>query len=324
MRLTLAGGGSDVLWYSRLKGGAWISAAINKYLYCVLSENEDGNKLRVYDGDNVEVVKNYKKLENPVIRECFAITKAPTGINLTIISDVSSKSGLGGSGSLEVGLIHALYAYKKRHVSKLELAEKACIVEMAKLKMPVGPQDQYIAALGGIKYFEIDRRGRVTFESLQLSDKTLAKLSDNLLFFRTGIQRSASYILGDQKKKAQMKDTRSQKVIQALNDIKILGQRAKEYLLEGKVDDFGATFHEHWLIKKRLSKKVTSTKIDYWYNQAIKAGALGGKIMGAGGGGWFVFYVPKNHKLFIQKMEKIGLKVKKVAFEWKGTKLLTS
>ena len=150
----------------------------------------------------------------------------------------------------------------------------------------------------------------------------LSELESNLLFFRTGMRRDASSVLGDQKKKVKKMDKQSKKIINALDDIKALGQQVKKYLLTDQIDDFGASLHQHWLIKKRLSDKVSSSQIDWWYQAAIKAGALGGKIMGAGGGGWFVFYVNKNKAKFREKMAKIGLIESRVRFDWEGSKLL--
>jgi D-glycero-alpha-D-manno-heptose-7-phosphate kinase len=249
------------------------------------------------------------------------ITNVKRGIEIATAADASAKSGLGGSGAFEVGLLHALYAYKRKPISQLRLGKEAADLEIKRLKKPVGPQDQLIAALGGIRYFEMDKRGNVRSTPLRLSPHTIAELESNLLFFRTGIQRDASSVLADQKEK--MKDkASSEKMIQALDDIKALGQDVKKYLLKGMVDDFGATLHTHWLIKKNLSSKVSSSQIDEWYDAAMKAGALGGKIMGAGGGGWFMFYVPKNKEQFRAKMKRVGLDERRVHFDWEGTKLL--
>ena len=322
MRITLGGGGTDVLWYSRLKGGAWISAAINKYVYIFLNKTDDPNCLKIFDGNDYYIVESINNIKNPIVYESFKLVGIKKGVQVTTVSEVSGRSGLGGSGSFEVGLLNALYRFQNRKVSKLKLAEGATDFEIKKLRKAVGPQDQYIAALGGIKYFEIDRKGRVSVENLNLTKETLSTLQSNLCFFSTGIHRDAETILGDQKKKVQ-ENTNTSKVIKALDEIKNLGIKVKEFLLKGQVDEFGKSLHEHWLIKKSLSDKVSNSKIDDWYNLALETGALGGKIMGAGGGGWFVFYVNKNKENFISRMSRSGLIPQSVNFDFEGTKLLT-
>ncbi len=304
LRITLAGGGTDVLWYSRLCGGAWISTAIDKYV-------------NIYISDSTKTSNNYST--HPIISQCLKLTNTKRNLEIKFSSDVPPGSGLGGSGAFEVGMLHALYCFQKKSVTQEELAQKAAYIEIRKLKKPVGPQDQYITALGGIKYFEIDKNGRVTHEPLKLKSETISRLEENLLFFSTNIQREAAIVLDDAKK-GLLDNLKSSKIISALNEIKSLGLLAKKYLTLCQLDDFGSTLHQHWLIKKRLSGKISSPKVDEWYNEALKAGAMGGKIMGAGGGGWLVFYVNKNKNRFREKMAKTGLKEHKVKFDWKGTR----
>lgn len=296
MRMTLAGGGTDVLWYSKLRGGAWISTALNLYV-------------------KVEVSGKGKGIPtNPIIEECLKKTCTKTPIAITVTSDVSAGSGLGGSGAFEVGLLNALYTFKGKHVTQLQLAREAADIEIVQLKKPVGPQDQYITALGGIRYFEVDTSGNVSQQPLKISKSTIETLQENLLFFQTGIGHDTASVLGDQKKQSD--------VIHSLNKIKALGLEVKKWLLNGRVDDVGRSFHTHWLIKRGLSKKVSSSQIDDWYEEGIKAGALGGKIMGAGGGGWFVFYVAKQKNKFRDRMARLGLVVRKVGFDWYGTRVI--
>lgn len=298
MRMTLAGGGTDVLWYSTLRGGAWISAALDLYV-------------------NVEISGKGKGIPTtPIIEECLKKTRIETPIAITVASDVSAGSGLGGSGAFEVGLLHALYVYKGERVSKIRLAREAADIEIKNLRMPVGPQDQYITALGGIRYFEIDTSGNVSQESLKISPSTIDSLQENLLFFQTGIGHDTASVLGDQKKQSD--------VIHTLSEIKALGLEVKKWLAQGRVDDVGRSFHTHWLIKRRLSKKVSSSQIDKWYEEGIKAGALGGKIMGAGGGGWFVFYVNRKKDQFRDRMARLGLTERNVGFDWYGTRVVTT
>lgn len=322
MRITLGGGGTDVMWYSRLKGGAWISAGINKYVFAFLNKTEDPDIIKASHGVEATMSTSWKDIPNPIIKECLKITKVYKGIEISTAADASAKSGLGGSGAFEVALLHALYAYKREPIAQLKLGQLAADLEIKRLKKPVGPQDQYIAALGGIHYFEMDTKGNVMVEPLKLSTHAVSKLESNLLYFRTGIQRDASAVLADQKEKLEESKPSADQMIKALDDIKDLGQQVKKFLVQGHIDDFGDSLHTHWEIKKRLSSKVSSTEIDEWYDAARKAGALGGKIMGAGGGGWFVFYVTKNKAQFREKMEKIGLQERRVRFDWEGTKVL--
>lgn len=327
MRITLGGGGTDVMWYSKLKGGAWISASIDRYVTAVVSTLEDPNIIKVTDYDIVTINEDFQQIPNPIIRECLDITGIEKGIDITYTSDASSKSGLGGSGAFEISLLHALHAYKNENVSQWQLAEEACDIEINRLKKPVGPQDQYISSLGGIQYFEIDTNGNISAEPLNLSYDAISQLEHNLLYFRTGIQRDASAVLADQKKKMEnSKKTNGdkQKLIDSLDQIKSLGQRVKKYLLRGNIDAFGESLHEHWMVKKQLSDSVSNPQIDEWYEEARKAGAIGGKIMGAGGGGWFMFYVNDNQTAFRERMKAIGLEERRVNFDWVGTKLLVN
>lgn len=325
MRLTMAGGGTDVLWYSKLKGGAWISGAINKYVFVFLNKTEDPKIIKASHGVEATITHDYREIPNPIIKEALKMTGIKTGIEISTAADASARSGLGGSGAFEVSLLNALHTYKREHVSPLILAAEACEIEIDRLGHPIGPNDQYIAALGGINYFEIDKSGEVSVEPLNLSMHSISKLESNLLYFRTGIQRDASSVLADEKKKLEKKsgnNKHTNEMIQALDEIKDLGFQAKNFLLKQRIDDFGATFHEHWLIKKRLSDKVSSSQIDLWYDEGMRSGALGGKIIGAGGGGWLVFYVPNDKATFRARMKKIGLEERRVRFDWEGAKVL--
>ncbi len=321
MRITMAGGGTDLLWYAKLRGGAWVSASIDKYIYITLSKFEEPDIIKINDGETITVTNDYKKIANPIVRECLDLTGVKKGIEISTTSEASSKSGIGGSGAFEVGLLHALHTYKKEPVTALQLAKEASEVEIDRLQKPVGPQDQYITAIGGINYFEQDKKGRVNVTPLRLSNDTISQLESNFLFFRTGMQHETARIHGEGKISVEKKDKDSKKFITMYDDIKELGILAKKYLLEGKVDEYGSTLHEHWLIKTRQAS-ATNPKIDEWYEAGMKAGALGGKIMGAGGGGWFVFYVNKNKNKFREKMNRIGLQERSVRFEWEGSKVL--
>lgn len=320
MRITLAGGGTDVIWYSRLRGGAWISGSIDKYVFVILNKTEDPEIIKASHGIEANIETNYRHIPNPIIRQCLRLTKVTKGIEISTSADASAKSGLGGSGAFEVGLLNALYTYKRQPVSQLKLAKIASDIEIKYLKRPVGPQDQYISAIGGINYFEIDTAGHLSIEPLNLGVDTLSQLHHKLIFYRTGILHDTFSIL--QTEKDVLKTPQQSQVIRNLDEIKALGLQAKKYLLTNKINDYGATLHNHWLLKKKLSTAISSPQIDDWYSYALKSGALGGKIMGAGGGGWFVFFVPKKQSYFRQQMAKTGLVEKAVQFDFEGTKLL--
>lgn len=319
MRITLAGGGTDVDWYSNEKGGAWVSGAINRYLVVTLTKTEDPEFIGYSYGHEATQGNSYHDIPNPYVKACLEHAGVTKGVSVSITSEVSGRSGLGGSGALEVGLLNALYTYKNEPVLPIDLGKKAFNIERHDLGRDfIGPQDQYIVSLGGINYYERDTEGNISVEPLQLSMHTISELESNLLYFRTGMYRDAGTPLADQKNNA------NEDRFKALDEIKALGQKAKQYLLDGEVDKFGETFDIHWKIKKTLSAKISSSQIDEWYDEAMKMGALGGKIMGAGGGGWFVFYVKENKKAFRARMEEIGLKECRVGFDFEGSKTLVN
>ncbi len=324
MRVALGGGGTDVLWYSKKYGGAWISAAIDKYVFVTLNLPEDRNLIRVSHGDKAAFVTNVNDVPNEIIQESMKLTGVMSGVEISTVADASARSGLGGSGAFEVGVLNALYTYNRKPISHIQLAKDACHIEIEKMGKSIGPHDQYIVALGGIKYFEINNpEGEVDkIEDLNISQHTVSELEHNLLYFRTGIMRDADSVLGEQKKRMESASQDQNEVTESLHEIKELGQKVKSYLEGGDVDAFGKSLHTHWLIKKRLSKNVTTNQIDEWYDAAIKAGALGGKIMGAGGGGWFMFYVPKDKQQFRERMAQVGLEEKRCRFDWEGSKVI--
>lgn len=318
MRITLAGGGTDVLWYSKQRGGAWISAAINKYIYITVCKSPNPKRITISFQDKTAIATSLSTVPNDIIRECLSSTGVSNGIEIYISSETPSRSGLGGSGALEVGLLHALHRYKNESITQLQLAKEATSIEIDHLHKPVGPQDQYITSIGNIHYFEIDKSGYIVIERLQIPPRALKLLENNLLYFSTGIQRNSSYILSDEKSEGR-KDKR---IIETLDEIKKLGYHIKKSLLKGKIDDFGHSLHTHWLLKKKLSFRVSNPIIDKWYNEAMKFGALGGKVMGAGGGGWFMFYVKSGKSAFRRHMLQLGLQEQHVRFDMEGTKVL--
>jgi len=320
VRITLGGGGTDLPSYYSKYGGALIAAAIDKYtLVTAHTRFDDDIKLNY---SNAETVKEIDDIKHNIFREALRFLDIKKGIELTSLSDMPSSSGLGTSGSFTIALLNALHTYKKDFVSQEKLAEEACFIEMEVLKEPIGKQDQYISAVGGITYFEFANDGKVTIKPIKMSEEAQDELQNNIILFFTGIQRSASKILREQDTKSKNNED---KTIETLHQIKKIGLDTKKAFETGDVDKFGKFLDDHWNIKKQLSKGVSNPFIDECYNHALKNGALGGKIMGAGGGGFFMFYHNGNNTqktAFIKEMNTKGLKKMRFNFDFEGTKIV--
>jgi D-glycero-alpha-D-manno-heptose-7-phosphate kinase len=319
LRVSLGGGGTDVPSYYQEHEGFLIAAAIDRYVYVtVMRPFTEGIYLKYSEIEQVAQVANVK---HPIIREVLAelMLKTPQ-IEITTLADIPSGTGLGSSGSFTTALVKALYAHYRKNIHPSELAEMACRIEIEKLGEPVGKQDQYIAAYGGITEFNFHRDGSVSSSPLNLSTQTVHDLEDNLLLFFTGISRSAGSILKDQVDKSKVNDV---KMVANLHFTKDLGLRSKAALLQGDTNKFGQLMHEHWEHKKSRSSGITSDFIDSTYSQAIQSGAVGGKLVGAGGGGFLMFYANDKEKLR-KKMFELGLDEVRFQFDFEGTKVILS
>lgn len=320
VRITLGGGGTDLPSYYSKFGGALIAAAIDKYtLVTAHTRFDDDIKLNY---SHAEIVKNIDEIKHNIFRESLRLLDIKKGIELTSLSDMPSSSGLGTSGSFTIALLNALHTYKKEFVSQKQLAEEACQIEMEILNEPIGKQDQYISAFGGITYLEFTKNGEVTVEPLKMTEEAKDELHNNLLLFYTGIQRSASKILKEQDQKSMKNED---KTIETLHEIKRIGIETKKSFEKGDIDKLGNYLDEHWNIKKQLSKEISNPFIDECYNLAKKNGAIGGKIMGAGGGGFFMFYHNGRNTdktAFIKEMRKKDLKRMKFNFDFEGSKII--
>jgi len=320
VRITLGGGGTDLPSYYEKYGGALIAAAIDKYtLVTAHSRFDDDIKLNY---SKTEIVNDVNDIKHNIFRESLKLLKLKEGIELTSLSDMPSSSGLGTSGSFTIALLNVLHTYKKEFVSQKKLAEEACHIEMEVLREPIGKQDQYIAAFGGITYFEFEKNGNVKVEPVKISEEAIDELHSNLILFYTGIQRSASNILKEQDEKSRKDED---KTLEILHEIKKIGTNTKKAFKQGDIDKLGCFLDEHWNIKKNLSKNISNPFIDECYKHAKKHGALGGKIMGAGGGGFFMFYhngsVTEKTR-FIKEMNKKGLKKMRYNFDFEGSKII--
>jgi len=319
LRISLGGGGTDLPSYYERFGGFLIAAAIDKYVYITLHDNFTTDLILKYS--RLERVTDAAKIEHPIIREALAMLKM-TGqsLELTSMADIPAGTGLGSSGSFTTALLKALNAHNKNLVHPAELAEQACEIEIGRLKEPIGKQDQYIAAYGGITCFKFLPDGRVEAWPLKISEETLYNLEDNLLLFFTGYSRSASAILKEQDQKSKQSD---QGMIDNLHFTKDLGLQSQRALEGGELREFARLMDVHWQRKKERSGGMSNPKINEWYDLAMAHGALGGKLIGAGGGGFLMFYAEDKAKLR-HAMRAAGLKEVRFRFDFEGTKLLIS
>ena len=320
VRITLGGGGTDLSSYYSKYGGALIAAAIDKYtLVTAHTRFDDDIKLNYSRTEQVKIVDDIK---HNIFREGLRLLSIKKGIELTSLSDMPSSSGLGTSGSFTVAVLNALHTYKREFVSQRQLAEEACKIEIEILKEPIGKQDQYISAFGGITSLEFAKDGKVIVEPLKISEEARDELHSNIMLFYTGISRSASNILKEQDEKSKKNE---EATIETLHEIKRIGLETKKALEQGNIDKLGEFLDTHWNIKKKLSDSISNKFIDECYNLAKKNGALGGKIMGAGGGGFFMFYHNGNNNektKFIKEMSKKDLKKMRFNFDFEGAKII--
>ncbi len=317
LRISLGGGGTDLPSYYREHEGFLIAAAIDKYVYVTI--NRPFNEGIYLKYSEIEHVKTVDEVSHNIIREALKLENLNTPqVEISSIADLPSGTGLGSSGSFTTALLKALYAYRHRHINPEELAELACAIEIDRLKEPIGKQDQYIASVGGITCFAFHKDNSVTFAPLKISRETFHKLEDNLLLFFTGFSRSASEILKDQHIKSQKNDV---DMLNNLHFVKEIGYLSKDALESGNTDKFGELMHQHWEHKKKRSGGMSNQNIDTWYETALKNGAIGGKVVGAGGGGFLMFMAHDAAKLR-SAMKKSGLQEVRFKFDFEGAKVI--
>lgn len=319
LRITLGGGGTDLPSYYREHEGFLISGAIDRYIYVtVMRPFAEGIYLKYSE---LEHVASVGQVKHRIIGEALRMQNLNTPqIEVTTLADIPAGTGLGSSGSFTTALLKALYAHRRQLIHPQELAELACHIEIDRLGEPIGKQDQYIAAYGGLTCFTFHKDNSVTAVPLKVSMDTLFDLEDNILLFFTGYSRSASDILKDQDARTQSSDD---EMLKNLHFVKELGYRAKGALEEGNTGKFGELMHEHWEHKKRRSGGMSNPKIDEWYRLGIKNGAMGGKLVGAGGGGFLMFYAVDRNRLR-HAMSRAGLEEVRFGFDFEGTKVMLS
>ena len=319
LRVSLGGGGTDLPSYYRQHGGFLIAGAIDKYVYITIhSRFADGFLLKY---SQLEDAPSVDDIRHPIIREAIRLAGVEVrNLEIASMADIPAGTGLGSSGSFTTALLKALHAHKKHLVHPHELAEEACHLEIDILGEPIGKQDQYIAAFGGLTCFEFGTDDSVKAWPLAISEETLFNLEDNLLLFFTGYSRSASSILKEQDDKSKVADNN---VTENLHFIKELGLNSKDALEAGNLAEFGRLMNVHWEWKKKRSSGISNGKIDEWYACAMANGALGGKVIGAGGGGFLMFYAGDKAKLR-HAMRGQGLKEVRFRFDFEGTRLVSS
>ncbi len=318
LRISLGGGGTDLPSYYRDHTGFVIAAAINKYVYITLHETFAEEIIVKYS--KMEVVQAAEEIKHPIVREALKLVALDghPHLEITSMSDIPAGTGLGSSGSFTTALLRALHCLRRNSVPARELAEQACHIELDLLGEPIGKQDQYIAAIGGITCFTYQPDGRVDFEPLRLSAETLHTLEDNLMLFFTGFTRSASEILKDQDSRSRQKDAG---MLENLHFIKRIAFESKAAMEAGDLRCFAGLMHEHWEHKKRRSKGMSNSQIDGYYELGRTSGALGGKLIGAGGGGFLMFYTEDKTRLR-HVMTQAGLREVRFRFDFGGSQVL--
>ncbi len=322
-RLPLGGGGTDLPSYYRKYEGFLVTAAINKYMFINLNEPALVDKIKIgYTKTEIVELGEIDKIEHEIVREALKYLKIERPIEIHSMADLSAGTGMGSSSSYTVGLLRALNAMLRRHIPVQELAEEACKIEIDLVGKPIGKQDQYAAAYGGIITLEIDKSGNVTVTRPEIAHETVYELENRLMMFYTAIQRDANEILAEQSRKARVDE---EVAIRSMHRIKEIGREIKLTLENDDVSKFGRLLNEHWLEKKKISTKMSSGNIDRWYDKAMTNGALGGKLMGAGGGGFLLFCVDNGRRKELRAaMEAEGLRYMDFRFDWEGSKELVN
>jgi D-glycero-alpha-D-manno-heptose-7-phosphate kinase len=316
LRISLGGGGTDLPSYSEQFGGSVIAAAIDRYVYITVHRSFDEEIFLKYS--RLERVQKPDDVEHPIVRECLRKTGVGAPIEISSMADIPAGTGLGSSGSFTTGLLRALYAHQNLTIAPSELAEQACEIEIDRLSEPVGKQDQYIAAYGGLRSFVFGTNGSVETARLAISDDALAALEDNLVLFFTGYSRSASTVLSDQDARSRDGD---QAMLDNLHLVKDLGEQSRRALESDDLDGFAHLMNVHWQHKRERSTGVSNDAIDGWYRLALENGARAGKLVGAGGGGFLMLYA--DDKIALRRsMREAGLTEVRFHFDFEGTKVI--
>ena len=320
VRFSLGGGSTDLPSYYERFGGFVVSAAIDHYVYVTANK-------RFYDDirlaySKTEIVPSVDDIEHRIFREALRLTGIERAIELTSVADLPANSGLGSSSSFTVALLNALHAYRHDFVSTRQLAEEACKIEIERLGEPIGKQDQYIAAFGKVTALTFNQDGSVSVEPVPIRDEVLDELQNSLVIMYSGIERAASTVLSEQGTRVSQSD---KSTLENMHRIKELGHEVYRLLCAGETDLFGELLHEHWMRKRTLASTMTDARIDGHYAAARAAGAIGGKLMGAGGGGFFMFYVrPAQRRKVWEALIARGLRPLRFRFDLDGARIVAN
>lgn len=295
LRISLFGGGTDFPNYYLQEGGCVFSTAIDKYVFVVIKQRFD-DKLRI-GYTRTEMVDRIDEVQHELIREALRMTGISKGVEITTMGDIPAGSGLGSSSAVTVGALHAMYAYLNESVPASRLAREACEIEIQKLKKPIGVQDQYISAFGGLRFIEFHTDGAIQVEQVALDGLVKRRLNENLLIFFTGVTRQADTILAEQ-------NVNISQHMAVLREMKQMAHTARQELEAGNIDALGELLHESWQLKKQLASRISNGFIEVAYQAARTAGALGGKILGAGGGGFLLLYCPYERRDAVRRALK--------------------
>ena len=316
LRMSFVGGGSDLPAFYRRFGGAVVSTAIDQFVYVTINKKFDDGIRVSYS--RTEEARAVERIKHPLVREAMKLIGIKGGVEITSIADIPAKgTGLGSSSTFTVGLLHALHAYAERHAGAEQLAREAVEIEIGRCGEPIGQQDQYAAAFGGLNFFQFNQDDSVMVEPIICKRQTLEQLQSHILVFFTGITRSASAILQHQQA-AMTSVKRKQKVMQRMVE---LAHQLRRDLQQNRADAFGEVIHEGWMLKKGLTTGISTDAIDDWYSRARKAGATGGKLLGAGAGGFLMFYArPDRHEAIARALG--GLRRMAFRFEQQGSRII--
>ena len=320
VRFSLGGGGSDLPSYSREHGGFVVSAAVDKFVFvCVARRFYDTIRLAYSETETVESVD---EIRHRIFRAALKGMGFTGGLELHSLADVPANTGLGSSSSFTVALLNGLHAFRRESIPAEQLAREACRLEIDVLGEPIGKQDQYIAAYGGISAMTFHPDGRVEVERLDLRDEVIDELENRLVIFYSGVERAASSVLAQQA--GAIVENRDA-AVERMHRIKALGRETKSILLRGELDSYGEMLHEHWTQKRRLTAAMSDAVIDEHYEAALRAGAVGGKLMGAGGGGFFMFYVrPAERRGVHEALTARGLRPMRFRFDFDGARIMAN
>ncbi len=316
LRISLGGGGTDLPSYYEQRGGFVLSAAIDKYIFIGINRTFTNDYTIKYSA--LEQVATIDEIRHPIVREVLKKYSVAPAVEIVSLADIPAGTGLGSSGAFSVGLLRAIYALRREHIPAGDVAEEACHIEIDLLGQPVGKQDQYVASFGGLTCFEFEPDGAVKTSPLAIDDATMHDLQEHLLMFFTGYSRQAVQVLSDQKRRSEEGESA---MLENLDQVKALGLSVKEALERGDTYRFGTLMHEHWLHKRERSEGMSNSNIDRWFDAGMRNGAVGGKLVGAGAGGFLMFYA-ENAAALRRAMAKEGLTEVRFFFDHEGSKLL--